>query len=74
MPPKKVSNFRTAQKSKSFSATHIKPIQSIPILKTSHFRPLHKNQVNFDPPHKDQVNFDPQTKIKSISIPRTKPS
>ena len=40
------------------------PSQSILTLKTSHFRPAHKNKVN----------FDPHTKAKSISIHTLRPS
>ena len=37
------------QKPSKFRPPTQKPSQSIPALKTSHFRPAHKNQVNFDP-------------------------
>ena len=40
-----------------------KPSESIHILKTTHFRFAHKNQVTFNPPRKYQVNFDPHAKI-----------
>ena len=41
---------------------------SIRTLKASHFRPLHKNQINADPPHCNEVIFDnPQTTTKYVS-------
>ena len=63
---------------------------SMPTLKTSNFRPTHKNKVNFDPrtqnksisvliskflsPRQNRVNFDPNTEVKLISIPTLKAS
>ena len=43
----------------------------MPIIKPSHYRPVHKNESNFDHPHKNQVNSEPYTEIKSISISYT---
>ena len=55
---------------------------SIQTLETSHFRPLHKNQIDADPPHWNDVIFDhahknqtyfiaAQNEIKSNSIHHT---
>jgi len=52
------------RKRSQFRSPIQKPSQSISALKTSHFRPAHKNQVN----------FDPYTKTKSILTPVQKTS
>ena len=43
---------------------------SIQAQKTSRFRSLRKDQVNYNPPHKIQFNFDSITEFKSILMPR----
>ena len=60
---------------------HKTPLISILTLKSSHFRPLHKNQIKTDPPHWNEVisthhttskSISSYTGIKSSSIPHTK--
>ena len=92
LPPTQPDQFNpfTEIKSSSIPHTEIKSISPITktksismlTLKTSNFRPAHKNKVNFDPrtkhtpeyvnfgqfisPTQDQVHFDPYSKNRSI--------
>ena len=52
IPTLNSSKFYHEQKNQAIFEAHTKP---------SHFRPAHKNEVDFDHQHKYQVNFDPDT-------------
>ena len=62
----------------NFDYLHKKTSQSIPTLRTSHFRPAPKKQANFDPYikpsqfrrlHKNEVNLDPASKPSRFRSP-----
>ena len=53
-----ISITHTEIKSISTAHTKIKSI-SMPTLKPSHFRPVHKNQVNYDHPLENHINRYP---------------